>query len=81
MSAREQIFIASELRANRARDLQGRAEANLPEIVRTIHKDKKLRQSAEAPFVLDQIRDFYKLNSLPIPNEISKMLSELPRSR
>ena len=77
-SAREQVFIASQLRANRERDLQSRAEANLPAIVLTIHNDKRLRNTADAPFVLRQVKDFYELNSLPVPAEISGILNELP---
>jgi hypothetical protein len=79
-SAREQVFIASELRANRERELQNRVEANLPEIVLTIHSDNKLRKAAAAPSVLRQVRDFYELNSLPIPSEISGILNEVPRT-
>lgn len=79
-SAREQVFIASQLRANRERDLQSRAEANLPGIVLAIHNDKRLRNAADAPFVLQQIRDFYELNSIPVPPEISGILNEIPRS-
>jgi hypothetical protein len=77
-SAREQVFIASQLRANRAQDLQSRAEANLPAIVLAIHNDKQLRNSADAPFVLRQVKDFYELNSIPIPDEISGILNEIP---
>ena len=79
-SAREQVFIASQLRANRERDLQNRAEANLPDIVLAIHNDRKLRSAADAPFVLRQIRDFYELNSVPVPPEISGILNEVPRN-
>ncbi|HEX7770846.1 MAG TPA: hypothetical protein VF435_00395 [Pyrinomonadaceae bacterium] len=79
-SAREQVFIASELRAKRERELQNRVEANLPEIVLTIHHDSKLRKAAGAPSVLRQVRDFYESNSLPIPSEISGILNEVPRS-
>lgn len=79
MAAREQVFIASQLRAHRERDLQNRAEANLPGIVLVIHNDKSLRNAADAPFVLSQIRDFYELNSLPVPAEISSILKEVPR--
>jgi hypothetical protein len=77
-SAREQVFIASQLRANRALDLQSRAEANLPSIVLAIHNDKKLRNAADAPFVLRQVKDFYELNSIPLPAEISGILGEIP---
>ncbi len=77
-AASEQVFIASQLRANRERDLQNRAEANIPEIVLTIHGDKKLRNAAGAPFVLRQVKDFYELNSIPVPAEISRILNEIP---
>ena len=77
-SAREQVFIASQLRANREHDLQRRAEANLPGIVLAIHNDKRLRNAADAPFVLRQVKDFYELNSIPIPAEIAGILDQIP---
>ena len=77
MSAREQVFIASELRANRERDLQSRVEANLPAIVLAIHNDKRLRNAADAPSVLRQFKNFYELNSIPVPAEISGILNEI----
>ena len=78
--ASEQVFIASELRAKRERELQNRVEASLPEIVLTIQSDSKLRKAPDAPFVLRQIKDFYELNSLPVPSEISGILNEVPRN-
>lgn len=80
MSAREQVFIASELRAHRERELQNRSEANLPQIVLAIHNNKKLQKAADAPSVLRSIRDFYEVNSVPVPSEISGILSEVPRN-
>ena len=80
MSAREQVFIASELRSNRARELQNRAEDNLPSLVLAIHNDRKLRSASGAHSVLRSVRDFYEMNSLPIPAEISGILSNLPRN-
>ena len=77
-SAREQVFIDSQLRANRERDLQSRTEANLPAIVLAIHNDEKLRNAADAPFVLRQVKDFYELNSIPVPAEIAGILNEIP---
>lgn len=79
-AASEQVFIASQLRANRERELQDRSEANLPGIVLTIHNDSRLRKASDAPFVLRQIKDFYELNSIPVPSEISEILNEVPRS-
>jgi|SRR5688572_23168452 len=80
MSAREQIFIASELRANRQRELQSRAEANLPTLVLSIHNSKNLRSAPDAESVLRSVRDFYDMNSLPIPAEISGILNNVPRT-
>lgn len=79
-AAHEQVFIASELRANRERELQKRVEAGLPEMVLTIHNDSRLRKAAGAPSVLRNVRDFYETNSLPVPSEISGILNEVPRS-
>jgi hypothetical protein len=78
-SAREQTFIASQLRANRQRELGASAEANLPAIVLAIHNDRKLQAASDAPLVLKEIRDFYEMNSLLIPGEISGILSNVPR--
>lgn len=78
--ASEQAFIASELRANRERQLQDRVEAGLPSLVVNIHSDSRLRKAPQAPLVLRQIRDFYELNSLPVPTEISGILNEVPRT-
>jgi hypothetical protein len=78
MSAREQVFIASELRAHRELELQNRAEANLPQIVLTIHNDKKLQKATQAPLVMRSIRDFYELNGVPVPKEIAGIISALP---
>ena len=77
-AAAEQAFIASELRANRGNELQDRVEANLPSLVVTIHNDNHLRKAPQAEFVLRQIRDFYALNSLPVPTEISGILKDIP---
>lgn len=80
MSAREQIFTASELRANRERDLQDRVEANLPRLVLALHNDKRVKSAPGAQSVLREVRDFYEMNSLPIPAEISGILSDVPRN-
>jgi len=79
-AAHEHVFIATELRAKRERELQNRIEAGLPEMVLTIHNDSRLRKAAGAPSVLRNVRDFYETNSLPIPSEISGILNEVPRS-
>lgn len=81
MSAREQVFIASELRANRGRELQHRAEANLPTLVLSIQKSRKLQSASGTQSVLRSVRDFYEINSLPIPTEISEILSDVPRAQ
>lgn len=79
MGAREQIFIAWELRGNRERDLQQRVEANLPQLVLTLHNDKRFKNAPGSQSVLRNVRDFYEINSLPIPGEISPILSNVPR--
>ncbi len=79
MSAREQVFIASELKANRVRELQGRAEANLPKLVLAIHNDRKLQKASDAQSVLRSVKDYYEMNSLPVPTEISEILNSVPR--
>lgn len=81
MAAREQIFIASALRSNQEGQVQEQVEANLPNIVLAIDNDVRLRKSAGAHQVLQQIRDFYEKNSLPVPPEISATLNAVPRDR
>ena len=81
MGAREQIFIARELRGNRERDLQNRIEANLPQLVLALHDDNRIKSAPGAQSVLRDIRDFYEMNSLPVPGEISAILSNVPRSQ
>jgi hypothetical protein len=81
VSAREQVFIASELRANRGRELQHRAEANLPTLVLSIQKNRKLQSASGTQSVLRSVRDFYEINSLPIPTEISEILRNVPRAQ
>jgi hypothetical protein len=79
MSAREQIFMASELRAHRESELQNRAEANLPQIVLAIHNDQKLQKATNAPLVMRSVRDFYELNGVPIPAEVAGIINAIPR--
>ena len=77
-AAREQVFIASELRGQRAEALQKSAEANLPEIVLAIQNDRQLQKAKDAPLVMREVRDFYELNGVPVPAKISGILSALP---
>jgi len=51
----------------------------LPQIVLAIHTDNKLQKAAEAPLVMRSIRDFYELNEVPVPAEISGILNAVPR--
>jgi hypothetical protein len=80
MTAREQIFVAWELRGNRERALQGRVESNLPHLVLALQNDKRVKSAPEAQSVLREVREFYEMNSLPIPAEISAILSNVPRN-
>src|SRR5438477_11129778 len=65
MASREQTFIASELRANRHRELQDRTEANRPQIAVSIHDDRKLRSASGAQTAWRGLRNCYEMSSLP----------------
>ena len=77
----EQAFIATELRTHREDDLQLRAEANLPPAVLAIHQHKELQTVPESQAALRAVRDFYELNSVPVPTEIAGILNGLAPAR
>ena len=74
----EQAFIATELRTHRQDDLQRRAEANLPSAVLAIHQHKELQSVPESQSALRAVKDFYEMNSVPVPTEIAGILNGLP---
>ena len=77
----EQAFIATELRTHRQDDLQQRAEANLPPAVLAIHQHKELQSVPESQTALHAVRDFYEMNSVPVPKEIASILNSLAPAR
>jgi hypothetical protein len=77
-SAKEQVFIASQLRANRKRDLQSRAEANLPGIVLAYSRRQETSKCCRCAFRIAPGNDIYELNSIPVPAEIFWILNEIP---
>ena len=77
----EQAFIATELRTHRQDDLQQRAEANLPPAVLAIHQHKELQSVPESQTALHAVRDFYEMNSVPVPTEIASILNSLAPAR
>ena len=74
----EQAFIATELRTQRQDDLQKRAEANLVPAVLAIHQHKELHSVPESQTALRAVKDFYEMNDVPIPKEISRILAAIP---
>lgn len=77
----EQAFIATELRTHRQDDLQRRAEANLPPAVLAIHQNKELQSVPESQTALRAVKDFYEMNSVPVPTEIANILNGLAPAR
>ena len=73
----EQAFIATELRTHRQDELQRRAEANLPSAVLAIHQHKELQSVPESQTALRAVKDFYEMNSVPVPAEIAGILGSL----
>jgi len=77
----EQAFIATELRTHREADLQRRAEANIVPAVLAIHQHKELQTVPESQAALRAVKDFYEMNSVPIPTEIADILNGLAPTR
>lgn len=73
----EQTFLATELRAHRQDELQKRIEANLPDAVLAIHQHKHLQSAPESQTALRSVKDFYEMNSLPVPKEIASILDKV----
>jgi hypothetical protein len=74
----EQASLGTELRANRQDEVTKRIEANLPLYVLTIHRNEWLQTAPDAQVALRRVKDFYEMNSLPIPQEIAGVLNNLP---
>ena len=74
----EQAMLAKQLRANQQDEVAKRIETRLPSYVLAIHQNKELRDAANAQQALWQVKDFYVVNSIVVPSEISGILDELP---
>ena len=74
----EQAVLAGELRANKQEEIAKRIETRLPSYVLAIHQNKELRDAPNAQQALWRVKEFYVVNSLVVPNEISGILNELP---
>lgn len=74
----EQALLAIELRANKQEEIAKRIETRLPSYVLAIHQNKELRDAPNAQQALWRVKEFYTVNSLAVPNEISAILNALP---
>jgi hypothetical protein len=81
MSLIEQASLGTELRANRQEEVSKRIEANLPSGVLAIHRNKWLQSAPHAQSALRRVKDFYEMNSLPVPEHIAGILNNLPPER
>jgi hypothetical protein len=78
LSVMEKAFEATELRAHRQDELGKRIEAMLPEGVLTIHQHKEFQNAPYGITALRTVKNFYEVNSLPMPPEISDILNSIP---
>lgn len=77
LSVIDQASLGTELRAHREDEVAKRIESSLPSYVLAIHQNKWL-QSARSQSALHRVKDFYEINSLPVPENISGILNSLP---
>lgn len=74
----EQVMLAKKLRENKQKEISDTVESRLPSYVLAIHQNKELKDSEYSNEALWHIKSFYEINSIPIPNEISEILNNLP---
>lgn len=74
----DQAVLAIELRLNREQDIAQRIESDLPIYVLAIHQNKYLRDAPNSQQALWRVKEFYTVNSITIPAEISGILNALP---
>ena len=74
----EQAALAIELRANKHEEIAKRIETRLPSYVLAIHQNKELLDAPNAQQALWRVKEFYTVNSIAVPNEISGILKDLP---
>ena len=80
MSVIEQASLGTELRASRQGEVVKRIEASLPSYVLAIHRNAELQRSPQSQVALQRVKDFYEMNSLPVPQEIAGILNKLPEA-
>ena len=73
----EQTSLGTEIRAGRQDAVAQRIEANLPSYVLAIHENNWLRSDLSTT-ALHSVKNFYEINSLPVPENISGILNDLP---
>ena len=78
MSVIEQASLGTELRAHRQDEVAKRIESSLPSYVLAIHQSKWLQSAPRSQSALRRVKDFYEINSLPVPEDISGILNNLP---
>lgn len=74
----EQAVLAIELRANKQGEIARRIETRLPGYVLAIHQNKELQDAPNAQYALWRVKEFYTVNSIAVPDEISGILNNLP---
>ena len=74
----EQAALGTELRAHRQDEVAKRIEASLPSYVLAIHQNEWLQRAPRSKSALRGVKDFYEINSLPVPENISGILNNLP---
>ncbi len=78
LSVMEKAFEATELRAHRQDELGKRIEAMLPAGVLAINQHKEFQNAPYGITALRTVKNFYDVNSLPLPPEISDILNSIP---
>lgn len=76
----EQANLAKILHLNKQEELLKNIEAKLPVYVLAIHENPDFLHSSDSEFALQTVRDFYECSKKEIPQEIAKILAELPPS-
>jgi hypothetical protein len=74
----EQAILAIELRTHQNEEIAKRIETHSPSYILDIHQNKELRDAPNAQPALWWIEEFYTLNSIIVPGEISSILNDLP---
>lgn len=74
----EQAYLAKSLHFQRHGEILKDIEGKLPHYVLAINQNPELRDSPDAENALQRVKDFYECSSQKVPDEISKILADLP---